>query len=158
MASNGVNVTRQTVVNTLRREGLRRPKQFATEMLNKEDKYFNKILWSDLIPWRQLQYYGLRRIEPCLQTGERHTNGEAWWRQHQDLGLFFIRRHRRSTRHKNNNLLQEILRNFRKSLQLRQKTQHGKLLGKRPSSSTVTVLEWPGKSPEFNSIEIIEKS
>jgi transposase len=63
MASIGVSVTRQTVTNTLQRVALRKyrarkvpllkkkhlaaRKKFATEMLNKEDNYFDKILWSD---------------------------------------------------------------------------------------------------------------
>ena len=61
----GVTVTRRTVTSALRREGLCRrrarktplPKkkqlcartQFATEMLNKEDNLFSKILWSDCL-------------------------------------------------------------------------------------------------------------
>lgn len=63
MSSIGVNVTRQTVTNTLRSEGLRKyqarrvpllkkshleaRKKFAADMLKKEDSYFDKILWSD---------------------------------------------------------------------------------------------------------------
>ena len=51
-------------------------------------------------------------------------------KQHHDLGLRFSRRQRRFSHHKMNDKPPEILRNFRKSsLQLRQKTQHGKTLG-----------------------------
>lgn len=63
MSSIGVNVTKQTITNVMKSKGLRRcqarkvpllkkkhleaRKKFATDMLKKEDAYFNKVLWSD---------------------------------------------------------------------------------------------------------------
>ena len=63
MSSIGVNVTRWTVTNTLRSDGLRKYKarkipllknshleackKFAADKLKKEDSNFDKILWQD---------------------------------------------------------------------------------------------------------------
>ena len=92
MASIRVNVTRQTVTNAQQREGLRRRrarkspllrkkhlcarKQFATEMLKKEDKCYDKIKFCGQIMKQKMNYlatitimwFGKNRTRP---TGRR---------------------------------------------------------------------------------------
>ncbi|KAL0147737.1 hypothetical protein M9458_056976, partial [Cirrhinus mrigala] len=131
--------------------------QFAKKHLKDSKMVRNKILWSDET---KIELFGLNSKRP---------NSEAWWWQHLVLGCFsaagtgrLVAIEGKMNAAKYRDILDENLLQSARDLRLGQRftfqqdndPKHtAKIMKEWLHNNSVTVLEWPSRSPDLNPIE-----